>query len=160
MDEIKQFKSIDDLKAIIAELEGFVARPVGRGQHPTLYPDVAEGKYRTVNGIRVVDYVLSADGKWVHPHNQKGLSFSANFKELKRVYRLFARVPGKVVDIHWVLEKSDLPKNMKFVEDQDPKKKGHYFLTVTEVMPIHQLVSNLKRIADRMSVIRNAERAL
>lgn len=160
MDGIKQFKSIDDLKSIIAELEGFVARPVARGQHPTLYPDVAEGKYRTVNGIRVVDYVLSADGKWVHPHNQKGLSFSANFKELKRVYRLFARVPGKVVDIHWVLEKSDLPRNMKFVEDQDPKKKGHYFLTVTEVMPIHQLVSNLKRIADRMSVIRNAERAL
>jgi hypothetical protein len=49
---------------------------------------------------------------------------------------------------------------MKFVEDQDPKKKGHYFLTVTEKIPIHQLVANLKRVSDRMSVIRNAERAL
>lgn len=160
MDEIKQFKSLDDLKKIISELEGFIARPVTRGQHPTLYPEVAEGKYRTVYGIRVADYVLSSDGKWVHPHNQKGLSFSANWKELKRVYRLFSRVPGKVVDVHWMLEKSDLPKNMVFVEDKNPKKKGHYFLTVTEMMPIHQLVVNLKWIADRMSIISNVEHAL
>lgn len=160
MDNIKQFKSLDDLGSIISELEGFMARPVIRGQHPTLYPEVEDGKYRTVCGIRVVDYVLSSDGKWVLPHNQKGLSFSSNWKELRRVYRLFARVPGRAVDVHWVLEKSDLPKNMKFVEDQDPKKKGHYFLTVTEKIPIHQLVANLKRVSNRMSVIRNAERAL
>ena len=160
MEDIKQFKSLDDLKKLISELEGFIARPVTRGQHPTLYPEVKEGKYRTVNGIRVIDYLLSPDGKWVLPHNQKGLSFSANWRELKRVYRLFSRIPGRVVDVHWVLEKSDLPKNMKFVEDSDPKKKGHYFLTATEKMPIHQLVSNLKWIADRMSVIKNAERAL
>ena len=160
MEDIKQFKSLDDLKKLISELEGFIARPVTRGQHPTLYPEADEGKYRTVNGIRVIDYLLSPDGKWVLPHNQKGLSFSANWKELKRVYRLFSRVPGRVIDVHWVLEKSDLPKNMKFVEDHDPKKKGHYFLTVTEKMPIHQLVSNLKWIADRMSVIKSAGRAL
>lgn len=108
----------------------------------------------------MVDYVLSADGEWVLPHSQKGLSFSANWKELKRVYRLFSRIPGKVVDVHWVLEKSDLPSNMKFVEDQDPRKKGHYFLTVTDSMPVRQLVANLKWIADRMAVIKNAERAL
>lgn len=53
MDDIKQFKSLDDLKSIIAELEGFMARPVTRGQHPTLYPEMEEGKYRTVYGIRV-----------------------------------------------------------------------------------------------------------
>mgnify|MGYP000051835719 CR=1 FL=1 len=160
MEEIKQFKSVDDLKKIISELEGFIARPVKRGQHPTLYPDVSEGKYRTINGIRVVDYVLSPDGKWVYPHTQKGLSFSANWKELKRIYRLFSRIPGKVVDVHWVLEKSDLPKNMGFVEDKDPKKKGHYFLTVTEMMPTHKLVSNLKWVADRMAIIKNAGGAL
>ena len=160
MDDIKQFKSLDDLRNIISELEGFMARPVTRGQHPTLYPEMEEGKYRSVCGIRVVDYVLSPDAKWVLPHNQKGLSFSSNWKELKRVYRLFSRVSGRVVDVHWVLEKSDLPKNMKFVEDKDPKKKGHYFLTVTEKIPIYQLVSNLKRVSDRMSVIRNAERVL
>jgi hypothetical protein len=160
MDDIKQFKSLDDLKKIISDLEGFMVRPVTRGQHPTIYPDVKEGKYRTVCGVRVVDYLVSPDGKWVLPHNQKGLSFSSNWKELKRVYRLFSRVPGKIVDVHWILEKSDLPKDMKFIEDQDPDKKGHYFLTVTEKIPIHQLVSNLKWIADRMAVIKNAERAL
>lgn len=73
MDDIKQFKSLDDLRSIISELEGFMARPVTRGQHPTLYPEMEEGKYRTVCGIRVVDYVLSPDGKWVLPHNQKRL---------------------------------------------------------------------------------------
>lgn len=125
-----------------------------------MYPEVEEGKYRTVCGIRVVDYVLSSDGEWVLPHNQKGLSFSSNWKKLKRMYRLFARVPGRAVDVHWVSEKSDLPKNMKFVEDLDSKKKGHYFLTVTEKVPIRQLVANLKRVSDRMSVIRNVERAL
>lgn len=45
MEETKQFKSLDDLKKIISDLEGFIARPVTRGQHPTLYPEVAEGKY-------------------------------------------------------------------------------------------------------------------
>ena len=160
MEEINQFKSLEDLKKIISDLEGFIARPVIRGNHPTIYPDVKEGQYRTVYGIRVNDYLLSNDGKWVLPHNQKGLSFSANWKELKRVYRLFSRVPGKIVDVHWVLQGSNLPKNMKFVEDGNPKKKGHYFLTVTEKISVHQLVSNLKWIADRMSVIKNAERTL
>ena len=160
MVELNQFKSLDDLKKIISELEGFIARPVIRGNHPTIYPDVQEGQYRTVYGVRVADYLLTSDGKWVMPHNQKGLSFSANWKELKRVYRLFSRVPGRTVDIHWVLQGSDLPDNMKFVEDEKPKKKGHYFLTVTKKIPVHELVSNLKWIADRMSVIKNAERAL
>ena len=160
MEAIKQFKSLDDLKKIIDELEGFIGRPITRGQHPTIYADVKEGSYRTISGIRVVDYVLSPDAQWALPHNQKGLSFSTNWKELKRVYKLFSRIPGKVLDVYWVLEKSDLPKNMQFVQDLDPKKKGHYFLTVTEKIPIHQLVYNLKWIADRMSVIKNAEKAL
>lgn len=38
MDEIKQYKSLDDLKKIISDLEGFMARPVVRGAHPTIYP--------------------------------------------------------------------------------------------------------------------------
>jgi uncharacterized beta-barrel protein YwiB (DUF1934 family) len=49
---------------------------------------------------------------------------------------------------------------MKFVEDNNPKKKGHYFLTVTEKMKVSTLVSNLKWIADRMSVIKDGSRAL
>lgn len=160
MEEIKQYKSLDDLKKVISELEGFVARPVIKGNHPTLYPEISEGKFKTVYGVRVVDYLLSSDGKWALPHKQKGLSFSTNWKELKRVHRLFSRVPGRVIDVHWVLQGSDLPENMKFEEDFNPKKKGHCFLTITRKMPIHQLVSNLKWVANRMSVIKNSEAVL
>lgn len=49
---------------------------------------------------------------------------------------------------------------MEFVEDLNPKKKGHYFLTVTKKMPLQQLANNFRWISDRMSVIKNAERVL
>ncbi len=160
MDEIKQFKTLSDLKEIISELEGVMARPVNRGCHPTLYPDVKDGQYRTVCGVRIVDYILSADEKWVLPHNQKGLSFSGNWSEIKRVYRMFSRVKENVIDIHWVMQGADLPDDMAFVEDMRPKKKGHYFLTVTKRIPIDKLVKNLKWVADRMSVIENVGQLL
>lgn len=160
MDEVKQYKSLDDLKKIIGELEGIVTRPVVRGSHPTLYPEVQDGKYRTVFGVRAIDYVLSPDEKWVLPHNQKGLSFSSNWKELKRVHRMFSRVKTNKIDVHWVLEGADLPKDLTFVADQRPGKQGHYFLTVNNKIPIHRLVSHLKWVADRMSIIRSAERVL
>jgi len=155
MDDIKQFKSLDDLREIITKLEGVMARPVKRGGHPTLYPDVKNGTHRTVCGVRVVDYILSTDEKWVLPHNQKGLSFSGNWKEVKRVYRMFSRAKDKPVDVHWVIEGADLPPGMAFIEDQNPKKRGHFFLTVTEKMPLYELVAKLKWVADRMSVIEN-----
>lgn len=155
MGDIQQFKTLDDLREIITKLEGVMARPVKRGVHPTLYSDVKDGDYRTVCGVRVVDYILSSDEKWVLPHNQKGLSFSGNWNEIKRIYRMFSRVKNTPVDIHWVMEGADLPPGMAFVEDQRPKKKGHFFLTVTERMPLHRLVSNLKMVADRMSIIEN-----
>jgi hypothetical protein len=44
MDETKQFKCLTDLREIISELDGFYARPSVRGQHPTLYPEVSDGK--------------------------------------------------------------------------------------------------------------------
>lgn len=160
MEELKQFKSLDDLQRIISKLEGFAARPITKGRHPTLYPDTKDGDYRTIQGIRVVDYKFSADEKWILPDDQRGLSFSANWKELKRVYRLVSRAKKSAVDVYWVLQGADLPKDMAFVEDKDPKKKGHYFLTVTTPMTVYKLVHNLKWIADRMTVIRNAERAL
>ncbi|PUA26714.1 MAG: hypothetical protein B0W54_23550 [Cellvibrio sp. 79] len=160
MEQQKQYKSLDDLKKIIVELEGCMTRPVKRGQHPTLYPKVKEGEYRTVSGIRVVDYILSVDEKWVLPHNQKGLSFSANWSELKRVYRMLARVKTTPLDVHWILQGADIPDDMEFVEDERPNKKGHYFLTVKRQITIYKLVNNLKWIADRMTVIRNVEKAL
>lgn len=160
MDELNQFKSLDDLQKIISHLETFAARPVVRGRHPTLYPENTEGEYRTVQGVRIIDYEFSNDEKWILPNDQKGLSFSSNWKELKRVYRLISRAKKSSVDVYWVLQGADIPNDMAFVEDRSPNKKGHYFLTVTQKITIFKLVQNLKWIADRMTVIRNAERAL
>lgn len=63
MEEVKKFKCLADFREIISELDGFYARPTVRGQHPTLYPEVSVGRYRTVCGVRVCDYTLSEDGQ-------------------------------------------------------------------------------------------------
>jgi hypothetical protein len=125
-----------------------------------LVPCGENGEYITVSGVRIVDYILSVAEKWVLPHNQKGLSFSSNWSELKRVYRMFSRVKTTPVDVHWILQGADIPDDMEFVEDERPNKKGHYFLTVKRQIGIYKLVNNLKWIADRMTVIRNAEKTL
>ena len=69
-----------------------------------------------------------------------------------------SRGQGKQVDVYWVLQGSELPDDMEFIEDK--KKKGHYFLTVTKTMQVSKLVENLRWVADRMSVIKNAGCAL
>ena len=165
MKEQLQFKSRSDLKNIIDELEKTYSRPVNPGKHPTIYPDTKEGKYRTVLGVRICDCKFSYDENWVLPDDQMGLSFSATWKNLKDVYRLVTRGTDKkgdpkTADIYWVLQNADMPINMEFIEDNDPKKKGHYFLTVTERMKISTLISNLKWIAGKMSVIKDGTRAL
>lgn len=66
--------------------------------------------------------------------------------------------PGAAVHVYWVLETADIPPGLGFVPDEG--KKGHYFLTVTQKMLIHQLVEKLQWIADRMSVIEDAGMAL
>lgn len=66
--------------------------------------------------------------------------------------------PGAAVHVYWVLETADIPPGLEFVPDEG--KKGHYFLTVTRKMLVHQLVEKLQWIADRMSVIEDAGVAL
>lgn len=86
-----------------------------------------------------------------------GLSFSANWKHLKSIYKLkSSKNLGKSVDVYWVLEKADLPPNLKFVPDQ--KDDRHYFLTVTKKMTVETLIKKLKWVADRMTVIRDGTR--
>jgi len=162
MDETKQFKCLTDLREIISELDGFYARPSVRGQHPTLYPEVSDGRYRTVCGVRVCDYTLSEDGQWVLPDDQMGLSFSSSWQHLKSAHKMVSRGAGKDVDVFWVLSRADIPKGMSFQPDRRASKsaKGHYLLTVNERMKISSLVEKLKWIADRMSVIKNAGDAL
>lgn len=158
MEPILHFKSLTDLRDIISELEGYVARPVARGRHPTLYEEVGDGRYRTLMGVRICDYRFSQDEQWVLPDDQMGLSFSSTWKNLKSVYKLMSRARGAQVDVYWVLQGADLPSDMAFVEDR--QKTGHYFLTVTKTMKVSKLVENLRWVADRMSTIRDAGCAL
>lgn len=162
MDAVLQFKCLTDLREIIIQLDGYFARPIPRGTHPTIYADRDDGPYRTVMGIRVCDYKLSPDGQWVLPDSQMGLSFSSTWQHLKNAHKMVSRISGKPVDVFWVLSEADIPIGMSFQPDQRVSKsaKGHYLLAVTEKMKTCSLVDKLKWVADRMSVIRSVEDAL
>lgn len=157
MNELKQYKCLTDLKSIIQEIDNLRMRPTPRGEHPTIYKDRADGKYRTVMGVRICDYKFSPDEKWVLPDDQMGLSFSSSWENLKFVHKMMSR-KKKPVDIYWVLSGADIPPGMKFEEDK--RSPSHYFLTVTKRMRVEDLVYNLKWVADRLSVIREGGCAL
>jgi hypothetical protein len=157
---VHQFKTLENLRALIKEYEGALGRPTRNLSHPTLYRrrDVQVGDV-LIRGVRKKDWLFSADEKWVLPHDQMGLSFSSHWQHLKGVYKMKEKHnPGAAVHVYWVLEKADLPSDMKFVPDSN--KQGHYLLTITRTMSLHQLVAKLKWIADRMSIMKDAGRAL
>lgn len=88
-----------------------------------------------------------------------GLSFSARWQHLKDKYKLKKKwADGKPVDVFWVIEACNLPPGLKFVADE--KDKEHYFLTVTERMTSYQLRVKLIAVAERMSVIKDAQGTL
>ena len=158
-----QFKTVDDLKEIIKDLEDLLlTRATLRLSHPTLYRrrDTAPDDM-ILQGVRVKDWFFSADKKWVLPHDQMGLSFCSSFNNLSAVYRRKKKFnSGKQVNVYWVLEQADLPPGMAFVQDRKKGKADHYFLTVTEQMTLFKLVQKLKALARRMSVIIDAGKAL
>jgi len=157
---MQQFKTLDDLREIIKEYEGMLARPTRNLSHPTLYRkrDVAQGDI-IIKGVRKKDWFFSEDEAWILPHDQMGLSFSSHWQHLKGVYKMKSKQNlGAPINVYWVLEQSDIPRHMKFVPDQS--KKGHFFLTVTDQMTLKQLVDKLKWVANKMSVIRDAGKAL
>lgn len=159
MSELLQLKCLSDVKKIISDIEVYRARPTIQGKHPTLYEERKEGKYRTVMGIRICDYQFCPDEKWVLPHPNMGLSFSATWDNLRFVYGMYKkRAKKKPIDIYWVLSEADIPPGLAFSKDQD--NPGHYFLAVTERMRVEQLVEKLKKVAYRMSVIKSGGRAL
>lgn len=158
MAELKQYKCLTDLKQIMSELGDYRARPSIKGSHPTLYKERANGKYRTVMGIRICDYKFTVDEKEVLPDHQMGLSFSSTWENLKFVHGMFSNKGKRSVDIYWVLSEADIPPGLKFVEEEG--KPGHYFLTVTERMRVEKLVEKLKLVSYRLSVIKDGGRAL
>jgi len=152
---LTQFRTLDDLSEVIKKYESILLRPTIHLSHPTLYRRRDLGKNeKMIKGIRVKDWFLSEDEKWVLPHDQMGLSFSSTYKSLKSVFKLKQRhSPGSGIHIFWVLEEADIPPGLKF--EPDRLKKGHYFLTITEQMLLSTLVAKLKVVAQRMSVIRD-----
>lgn len=157
---ITQFKTIDDISVLIKEYETILMRPTLKLSHPTLYRrrDTAK-KDKIIKGIRVKDWFLSEDQKWVKPHDQMGLSFSTSLENLTTVYQMKKRFnPKASVNIYWILEKADIPPGLKFVPDQ--RNPEHYFLTVTEPMLLSLLVSKLRMLAHRMTVIRDGGKVL
>jgi len=157
---ITQFKTIDDIAELIKEYETILMRPTLKLSHPTLYRNRDVGKKeQMIKGVRVKDWFLSEDHKWVKPHNQMGLSFSASLENLSLVYDMKKRFnPKKTLNIYWVLEKADIPSGLRFVPDQ--KNSEHYFLTVTESMQLTSLISKLKLLAHRMTIIRDGSKFL
>lgn len=155
---LTQFKTINDLSAVIKELEGQLRlRPTRKYSHPTLYRKRDVGKNEILyRGIRDGDWFFSQNKEWVLPHSQMGLSFSSSYANLKDVYRLKGKWnPGAQIDVHWVLERPDIPTCFKFIADNG--KSGHYFLTITEPMLLDTLVKKLKILARKMSVIRGCK---
>ncbi len=153
MTELLQLKCLSDVRQLISDIKTYRARPAIRGKHPTLYPERAEGKYRTIKGVRICDYQFCIDEVWVLPNPRMGLSFSATWDNLQFVYGMFKkRAKKKPVDIHWVLSEVDIPPGLKFEADKD--NSGHFFLAVNRKMHIDQLVKKLEVVAHRMSVLK------
>lgn len=65
---------------------------------------------------------------------------------------------GGAVNVYWVLEKADIPTGLKFVADK--RNNQHYLLAVSERMTVHSLAAKLIWVADRMSKISDARKAL
>ena len=157
MKEIKQFKSLTDLKEIISKLENYRARSIQIGKDSIFYDERKNGKYQTVMGVRVCDYKFSMDKKMVLPHSQMGLSFSGSWDNLKFAHGMVSR-KKKSVDVYWMLSEADIPPELKFVEDES--NPGHYFLTVTKAMRIEVLVERLRMVSYRLSVIKGGSKVL
>lgn len=154
------FKTLTDLREVINDFEGFIARPTPKLHHPTLYRKSGVGKNEVlIKGVRKKDFFFSPDEKWILPHDQMGLSFSVHWQHLKAAFKMKeSRNPGKVIDVYFTLEKSDIPSGLAFVPDKTNPR--HYLLIATEQMRVEHLVAKLKMLAHRMSVIKNVGKTL
>jgi len=161
---MEHFQTLDDLREYVKSLreyikkgETFCARPTASGKDPIFYSD--DSKEPIVRGIRERDYLFSPCKGYVLAHTQMGLSFSAHWQHLKGQVKMKEKYnKGKAINVYWILSGADIPSGLKF--EADKKNKKHYFLTVTDKMPIGQLVEKLTWVADGMSVINDARKAL
>ncbi|HEX7390771.1 MAG TPA: hypothetical protein VF286_11705 [Acidiphilium sp.] len=157
-EDLEQYKTTQNLRDYLAKLERWFARPIVRGEHPTLYTGNSSNK-QLVCGIQRDDYMFSADGNWILPSRSHGLSFSAHWQHLKGIHRLKSkRNPGKQISVYWLLSSADLPSGLEFVPT--PDNPQHCLLCVTTAMRVQELREKLIWVGDRMAVIEDAQVAL
>ena len=157
---MQQFRTLEDLREYLSHLEQWFARPIVAGEHPTLHRGGVDGR-EVLFGIQRDDYLFSNCGNWILPSRQHGLSFSAHWQHLKGIHRMKTkRNPGKPVSVYWILEKADIPAGLEFVADPRDRRQQHYLLCATERMPVERLRAKLEWVADRMTVMRDAQVAL
>lgn len=155
---MNQFKTLQDVRAYLATLEKWFARPIVQGEHPTLYSENSSEKL-LICGIQRDDYIFSFDGDWIFPSRSHGLSFSSHWQHLKGIHRLKSRRnPGKQIPVYWVLSAADIPAGLEFVADAGNPQ--HYLLCVVTRMPVRELRAKLEWVGDRMAVIQDAQMAL
>jgi hypothetical protein len=158
---MEQFKTLEDLRVYLGKLERWFGRPIVVGEHPTLFLNEAGGGREVICGIQRDDYLFSTDGNWILPSREHGLSFSAHWQHLKGIYRMKSkRNPDKAVSVYWILEKADIPDGLEFVPDPRDRQRQHYLLAAVQGMRVTELRAKLEWVADRMSVIRDAQVAL
>ncbi len=152
---MEQFKTLQDLRDYLATLEKWFARPIAQGEHPTLYTEASNSKL-LICGIQRDDYMFSADGNWILPSRVHGLSFSAHWQHLKGIHKMKSkRNLGKQIQVYWILSAADIPPGLEFVAD--PKDPQHYLLCAVTGMKVQDLRAKLQWVADRMSVIKDAQ---
>lgn len=158
---MEQYKTLQDIREYLKTLSKWFARPIAEGEHPTLYLNETSSHREVINGIQRDDYIFSSCGNWILPSLEHGLSFSAHWQHLKGIHRMISkRNPDKSVDVFWVLEKADIPAGLEFIIDPRDRKKQHFLLAATQRMTVQELRYKLEWVADRMSVIKDAQEAL
>ena len=166
---IHQLKIIENISDILKKLEekhnslrnrkpGAMFRTVIEPNTPTLYKEGHQGKSTLNTGVRGCDFKFSAaNPDWIEASDEHGLSFSATMDHAIGTMKFLGKFqkPGtKITCAYWILENNPmLPKDMKFVADAETP--SHYLLVVTKSMHISELVSKLKWISHRMTVMNN-----
>jgi len=136
---------------------GVLFRVVIEPNSSTIYKDGYHGKGVLHHGVREADYKFSqSDPFWIEASDHHGLSFSSTFNQTKFTIDLlgkFQKKKTKINTAYWIFEDSQcIPNGMAFKQDRNNSE--HYLLVVTERMKITTLVTNLKMIAHRMTVMK------
>jgi hypothetical protein len=164
---VHQLKILESISDILKKLEekhnnlkngklGVVFRTVIEPNTPAFYQEGFQGKSKLMEGVRGCDFKFSlANPDWVEASSEHGLSFSATMDHAVGTMKFLGKFqkPKTIVKCaYWILETNPMiPNDMAFV--QDPENPSHYLLTITKGMHISELITNLRLVEYRMTVM-------